>query len=547
MSRIDPLTLTREELYELVWSKPMLELAKDFGLSDVALAKRCRRLAVPVPGRGYWARIAAGQTPRQAPLKKRNEEPSYYSALTFHAPDEDAPRDQGKAATTAAKSEVRQKILALGITEVIDLRAASAIVKRTAMHLKVSWRKEITWERGERSGPIVRIDVSDACVERALRLAEQLLLAVKEVGWKARRPEPNREEQSRSRYSPAPSVPGGPEYVQILAEDEPFAFHIDERRRRIDHVPTEEEKQKRRRGEYIYAPRWDYLHTGELRLHVAGKTWQDTATKKLEFAIGSVLDFILTEALAIKVRREERRLAEIEARRQEQLRWKLSQRRQANERLIHELEAQAGAWFRARMLRSYLRALKRELNGRRLEANLQDRKVDFINWVEHYIEQLDPLSPRPHDEDLMDDRPTFGPKQANVDETLSRLVGSEWATAWKISDSDAQEDAIESNDLGCDAGEIRACWSRSSALVSRCARSRSIRQTGSRIHLCEREESARGRRFVRCERRAPDRDLRGLKSFSTEPSGHSILAPLINFGPSKSIPSGDTAPLAARA
>lgn len=57
------LILSREDLYELVWSKPMAELAKDFGMSDVALAKRCRKIGVPVPGRGYWTRIAAGQEP----------------------------------------------------------------------------------------------------------------------------------------------------------------------------------------------------------------------------------------------------------------------------------------------------------------------------------------------------------------------------------------------------------------------------------------------------------------------------------------------------
>jgi len=55
-----PFTLSREDLYELVWSKPMRGLAKDFGISDVRLAKRCRRLAITVPGRGYWARIDAG-------------------------------------------------------------------------------------------------------------------------------------------------------------------------------------------------------------------------------------------------------------------------------------------------------------------------------------------------------------------------------------------------------------------------------------------------------------------------------------------------------
>jgi hypothetical protein len=46
------LTLSREDRYELAWFKPMSELAKDFGISNVALAKRCRRLGVPVPGRG---------------------------------------------------------------------------------------------------------------------------------------------------------------------------------------------------------------------------------------------------------------------------------------------------------------------------------------------------------------------------------------------------------------------------------------------------------------------------------------------------------------
>ncbi len=78
----DLLTLSREDLYELVWSKPVTELAKDFGLSDVALAKRCRKLGVPVPGRGYWARVEAGQTPRQPKLKKRAEELTDYTALT---------------------------------------------------------------------------------------------------------------------------------------------------------------------------------------------------------------------------------------------------------------------------------------------------------------------------------------------------------------------------------------------------------------------------------------------------------------------------------
>jgi hypothetical protein len=66
----NPLTLTRQTLYELVWSKPLSQLAQDFGISDVGLAKRCRAVDVPIPYRGYWARKAAGQEPPLLPLPK---------------------------------------------------------------------------------------------------------------------------------------------------------------------------------------------------------------------------------------------------------------------------------------------------------------------------------------------------------------------------------------------------------------------------------------------------------------------------------------------
>jgi hypothetical protein len=54
----------------LAWSKPMSDLAKDFHISDVALAKRCRVVDVPIPYRGYWERKAAGHDPPKLPLPK---------------------------------------------------------------------------------------------------------------------------------------------------------------------------------------------------------------------------------------------------------------------------------------------------------------------------------------------------------------------------------------------------------------------------------------------------------------------------------------------
>jgi hypothetical protein len=61
----------RKELYNKVWRLPMRILAKEFGISDVALAKTCKKLHIPVPGRGYWAKKAANQPTGPRPLLPR--------------------------------------------------------------------------------------------------------------------------------------------------------------------------------------------------------------------------------------------------------------------------------------------------------------------------------------------------------------------------------------------------------------------------------------------------------------------------------------------
>lgn len=46
-------TLTRQELYNLVWSEPISLVCQDYGISNVGLAKVCKRHEVPTPPRGY--------------------------------------------------------------------------------------------------------------------------------------------------------------------------------------------------------------------------------------------------------------------------------------------------------------------------------------------------------------------------------------------------------------------------------------------------------------------------------------------------------------
>lgn len=77
--------LTREELYEKVWSAPTTQVAAELGISDVALAKRCKKLNVPKPSPGYWAKVAAGQKPKKIPLPSAPE-PIKYEPLDAPIP-----------------------------------------------------------------------------------------------------------------------------------------------------------------------------------------------------------------------------------------------------------------------------------------------------------------------------------------------------------------------------------------------------------------------------------------------------------------------------
>ncbi len=63
--------MKREALYNLVWSVPMTKLAREFQLSDRGMAKLCQRERIPVPPRGYWAKLAAGHAVKQTPLPER--------------------------------------------------------------------------------------------------------------------------------------------------------------------------------------------------------------------------------------------------------------------------------------------------------------------------------------------------------------------------------------------------------------------------------------------------------------------------------------------
>lgn len=98
-----------------------------------------------------------------------------------------------------------------------------------------------------------------------------------------------------------------------------------------------------------------------------------------------------------------------------------------------------------------MRALKQALGEQTVEASLEKQPVDFLAWAANYVDQLDPLSPTPHDAELMDEGLRKYGNEEGVRETLSRLMGRHWQEAWNIFEAtDRSEDETLPADMAFD-------------------------------------------------------------------------------------------------
>ena len=439
-----PRTLSREELYELVWSKALSSLAKDFGISDVALGKRCRRLKIPIPGRGYWARVEAGQKPARPKLPAREPEWRDHLALTLtrsHWSMAVAPEQEG------ADPVVRQ-IAALALRTCASVLEVVPPVKRTALRLKHPRRGEFRFGHGERDGPHVTIAVTPESLERALLLADQLLRCAETLGWSFIESASNAKEETQiapgvGRHANLEaSAPKPPPEGRLLILSEEVEIRIEERFREEPRVPSAAELAREKREWGYHAARTTSIATGKLRVardYTYGRyrgpprrSWYDRKGSPVEDQIQEILLGCYEVALYMRQRRikdeeEARQRAEEERLREERL-----ARQEGNAALIKQFETDAGAWHRAKYLRRYIRAARRRLGGEAISVRYLETMIDFLAWADRYVEQLDPLSDTERCEDFERPSNDYGGDDEKWKRGLARLVGSLWKDAWKV-------------------------------------------------------------------------------------------------------------------
>jgi hypothetical protein len=123
-------SMKRSELYEKVWATPMTRLAAEFGISDVGLAKACRRYAVPAPPRGYWAKLRAGQKPPKTPLPTPELDVRVDFAMTDPQERARQKADEQKR-EEVVKAAAQKAVRVAHVSFAPDLEGAHPLVKAT--------------------------------------------------------------------------------------------------------------------------------------------------------------------------------------------------------------------------------------------------------------------------------------------------------------------------------------------------------------------------------------------------------------------------------
>jgi len=216
-------TLSRQDLFNKVWSQPVTKVATELGLSDTAVRKMCDRHDIPVPGRGYWAQVTAGRTfakPRLRPAKNATLETITFVGAAQPSPEIKAAAEQLKAKarkpeppreTLAPGEDVAEDALPKGDDDVHPLavrtrdKVASAKAGQTA---RVSGKNLFT------------VSASADQADRVARILTSLLRAMEARGWSAK---------------------GDDKGLHLAPDEEPVRFEIAEQVIRKPHHRSEAE------------------------------------------------------------------------------------------------------------------------------------------------------------------------------------------------------------------------------------------------------------------------------------------------------------------
>ena len=369
-------TITRQELYDEVWSEPVSKLSKKYNLSDVGFAKLCKRCDIPRPPRGYWAKLAAGKKAKKTSLPKLEEE----FGISVYEPE---PGERMATASDPDPELVSEKNAIPKIEVAASLRGAHRLVSAT---------REAYEGASKRPDGILQqpadakldLSVSRDQLRRSLLVMDAILKSLEALGYHVKSgPVVTIFEQQIS-FSIKEAIKTIHEEVEPSDDSLDGRYDFFHDRKRTVQVPS---------GHLL-------LLIPEAQLHWAygcRKLWKDAKIQRIENCLNSFVSGLIEVAAAKrdhKIKEEQKRLDEIEAEKQRMLaakeRAERRKQKAAEQLKLDQLLEQVASWRQSREIRNFVEFV-RASHAHAGSEIASGSELD--NWLQWAISQADRFDP----------------------------------------------------------------------------------------------------------------------------------------------------------
>ncbi len=391
----------RETLYKEVWERPVTEVAKKYGVSDVAIHKICKSLDVPTPPNGYWAKVYAGKPVNQISLPKTDKPVQKFGIRT----DTEKFVETDNTVLGFMEDEEREMLLAIANQMQLTDEGAKMHPKIIAQrHTITEWNKNNKKVAGSyrglrynsESSPVFTDTVSEETLPRVFRIVDALIHVMEPLGCTLI------------------------DDLKFLIRNEKVFIQFSEAKDEIKHVNTKEEniqllKYEEERKRYSYASKpnirkYDHVYNGRLSINVNNtKTYRDCKSYQVEERLGDILVQMYEAADLLRKEREAREEAEHRRKEEERLREERRKRYNIEVERTLSLTNLAEDYDIACKIRCFISAV--ETSG-----NNDEKTLEWIDWAKNKADWYDPT--------ISKDDELFGKREHEKDKEKKELKPS---------------------------------------------------------------------------------------------------------------------------
>jgi len=371
------ITLTRNELYQMVWKEPVSKWSKEFGLSDVGFAKICKKMKVPLPGRGHWSMVKKGLK-KNPPALKPIHDPNMQT-VEIHVREKKIVLQKDNQETDPLVLFEMQPENKVTVPERMSTK--HPLIKMAEASLKDKFIDQHGREFSKELASL-NIHVSKGLMTRALRIMNTLFLGLEKRKMKV---------FVKDKWKPS---------LMLSILDEELEIRIEEHSTRVEHQKTKEEIRRAMQCPSIYDHiTYDYVPSGKLHFSIVEytsepirKSWYDTKKRQIEDCLNEIIIGFIKVAGQLRRERLEREKKENERMERERQYEEIQRQREEERKRCNNLMRQAEAWNQNQSIIKFIEHVKEIAIQKYGDIQSGSELEGWMIWATKIAQSLDPTS-----------------------------------------------------------------------------------------------------------------------------------------------------------